>query len=225
MAEPTANQPFVAWVVADPTVASALADGLSAAGVPATALPPEATAFARALAVSGRPKLVVLSLVPTAALSSRTLDTMDRAGWDSLTSAPLSSTFALLQALLATLGDGPLSVVLLGPSVGHVGASGLVPLATLLEAQRGLMKSAARQLGERGIRVNWVSVAPEVFAAELADAALPHGPEMGGANLALGHAPSLREEVASALALLAAPGAAAMTGLTLNLDGGEWMLT
>ena len=45
-----------------------------------------------------------------------------------------------------------------GPSVALVGAAGLVPLITLAEAQRTLVKSAARQWGRHGMRLNWVGV-------------------------------------------------------------------
>jgi NAD(P)-dependent dehydrogenase (short-subunit alcohol dehydrogenase family) len=85
------------------------------------------------------------------------------------------------------------------------------------------MKSVARQVGDRGITLNWIGVAPAAYAAKLAEAEIPHGPEMGPPAYALGRIPSLKEDVARTVALFANGGAAAFTGASINIDGGEWM--
>jgi NAD(P)-dependent dehydrogenase (short-subunit alcohol dehydrogenase family) len=95
---------------------------------------------------------------------------------------------------------------------------------TLAEAQRTLIKSAARQWGRHGMRLNWVGVSPAHYAAELGDAAFPQSPELGPPPPALGHLPEPEAEVADVIAWLAGDAARGVTGATFNLDGGDWMV-
>ncbi|WP_022981580.1 SDR family oxidoreductase [Ideonella sp. B508-1] len=129
-----------------------------------------------------------------------------------------------LQAAHAALRERGGSVVLIGPSESLVGASGQVPLMTLAEGQRSLVKSAARQWGCLGIRLNWVGVAGSHYAPALAQAAFPLSPELGDPPPALGVAPEPDGAVADAVAWLAGDAARGVTGASLNLDGGDWMV-
>ena len=229
-----------AWVVAaDPSVGDELVAGMREAGLNTAAMvagkpggsainvqsrEEMARAFKDALAQGGAPDLVLLALIPPASLTSRPLAELGGGKWAEMAEAPAAALMHTLQALMDTLEGKTFAIAVLGPTIGHVGAPGYVPLATALEAQRGIMKTAARQFGERGITVNWISVAPKAYSPVLDDEEIPHGPEMGGEMLALGHAPALRGEVAAAISLLASKRAGAITGATINIDGGEWMM-
>jgi NAD(P)-dependent dehydrogenase (short-subunit alcohol dehydrogenase family) len=116
------------------------------------------------------------------------------------------------------------SVVLVGPSTALVGAAGLVPLLTLAEGQRSLIKSAARQWGRHGMRLNWVGVAPRHYAPMLAEAPVPAVPELGPPPPALGRVPEPSTDVADVIAWLGSEGARGITGASFNLDGGDWMV-
>ena len=74
-------------------------------------------------------------------------------------------------------------LVFVTPTIGITGVDGLVPYATAVEGIRALAKSAARQWGEAGVRVNCVAPPVEVVAPELGVT----GPAMVG-ELSLGRA-------------------------------------
>jgi NAD(P)-dependent dehydrogenase (short-subunit alcohol dehydrogenase family) len=97
-----------------------------------------------------------------------------------------------------------------------------VALTTLLEGQRGLMKSVARQWGAEGVSLNWIAVAPRALSARFDDAPLAAKPDE--VSVALGRPLDLRAEVAPVIGFLASPAGRAITGATLTLDGGEWMV-
>jgi NAD(P)-dependent dehydrogenase (short-subunit alcohol dehydrogenase family) len=114
------------------------------------------------------------------------------------------------------------AIVVVGPSVALVGAPGLVPLVTLAEAQRTLVKSAARQWSAQGLRLNWIGVSGPLYSQTLRDARFPSVPELGPPPPALGRVPAIDAEVADVIGWLAC--ASGVTGATLNLDGGDWMV-
>lgn len=171
----------------------------------------------------GPPALIVYSDVPAAGLRPRAFAEVDTPFWQQAFQQVLLRSLHTLQAVRAVLAGRPASLVMVGPSLGLVGAAGQVPLSALVEGQRALLKSAARQCGAQNLRLNWLALSPAVFAPELADAELPLVPELGPPPLPLGRAPDIEHDAAALLGFLGAPGNA-LTGATLNLDGGEWML-
>ena len=142
--------------------------------------------------------------------------------WKAACLDPLRTTRHCLQAAWRTLGGRPARIVLVGPNLSLTGAAGLTALSALSEGQRGLMKSAARQWGGQGIQLNWLGVDTQVFANELNNAMLAQSPEMGTPAPALGRAPQLSDGVPQTLALLL--GAHALTGASIPVDGGYWMV-
>ena len=80
------------------------------------------------------------------------LDSLSLADWQQATSGALFETLCCLQAALPHLRERGGTIVVLGPSAALVGAPGLVPWITLAEAQRTLVKAAARQWGVHSIR-------------------------------------------------------------------------
>ena len=173
---------------------------------------------------AGLPKLVVLSVVPTALQTCVDTDTISEEQWrEGVDSTARAFLYALqgAHALLSKSGGG--TIVCLGPAFGLVGAARLLALSTLLEAQRALVKSAARQWGSKGIRVHWISLGEAGNFALLESAPLPRTPELGPPPPALGSVPAARE-LAGLIHWLASDDAKVLTGATMVADGGEWMV-
>ncbi|MCM2459391.1 SDR family oxidoreductase [Pseudomonas sp. CG7] len=170
----------------------------------------------------GRVDAVVLALTPTAALVSRPITSMSVDDWREACLDPLRLTRHCLQESFRLFDGGTGCIIVLGPNFSLTGSAGLTALSTVSEGQRSLMKSAARQWGGQGIRLNWVGVDSLVLAPALHDAPIPPSPEMGPPPPALGFAPALAEGVAESIAILV--GASALTGVSLPVDGGVWMV-
>jgi len=179
-------------------------------------------AFAIASSCTGGPEQVVVSAIALPALVAREVAALDDEHWRSACTAAIKSVLYTLQAAHAAFAGRGGSIVVVGPALALAGAPQLVALATALEGQRGLVKSAARQWGRHGITVNWVAVAPLALSPQFATLPLPVRPD--AVPVALGRAPALAGEVAPVIDFLASPAGRAVTGATLVGDGGEWMV-
>lgn len=169
----------------------------------------------------GPVSLVVHVDVPAAATRPAPLLEVDDAGWDERCEALVRATLLTFQAAHAQLVDGG-ALVLVGPTIALGGAAGLAPWAAAAEAQRVMAKVAARRWGARGIRVNVVSVPPEV----LTDDPDPSTSQAGRtkAAAALGDAAASPEAAAALVRLAAGSDARGLTGATLVADGGRVMV-
>ena len=181
-----------------------------------------ATAFAQAEQALGTIDLVVHASLPAVALQSRPLAESSDDQWETGCEATLANTFHCLQAAYDALSRSSGVFIVLGPAMSLTGANGLVALTTASEGQRSLAKSAARHYGQAGIRVNWIGLAPEAISPEFASGDLPKKSE--AIPLPLGRKPQLETDVAAMIASLAGEAWKSVTGQTINLDGGEWML-
>ena len=179
-------------------------------------------AFAQADRALGGLDALVLAVGSSLSWQSRPLVTYSVEQWKSACLNPLRTTRHCLQGAWRTLAGRPASIVLIGPNLSLTGAPGLVALSALSEGQRGLMKSAARQWGGQGIQLNWLGVDSQIFASELAGAQLAQSPEMGTPAPALGRPPELSKGVARSVAMLI--GTHALTGASIPVDGGFWMV-
>lgn len=182
-----------------------------------------AQAFAQAGERLGRAELIIHDAMPDMRTAPRRVTDQSYAEWNRLTHETVRAALHCLQAAAAHFAGRVGSVLLLGPAMALVGAAGLVPLTTALEAQRSLMKSAARQWGKNGLRLNWLALADSNYP-QLSAAAIPLVPELGPPPPALGRSPEMGAELAALTAFFGGPGASVLTGATLNADGGNWMV-
>jgi 3-oxoacyl-[acyl-carrier protein] reductase len=85
----------------------------------------------------------------------------------------------------------------------------------------GFSKSLAREVGSRGITVN--CVAPGLIDTDMTRALDEAQQRQILAGIPLGRWGKV-EEVAAAVVFLASPGAAYITGETIHINGGMWMI-
>ena len=172
----------------------------------------------------GGADLIVHACATPQALTVCPIADLEKADWNAAVHKSILTTLFCLQAAHASQRERGGAVVVVGPSTAFVGAAGLIPLMALVEAQRTLVKSAARQWGGLGMRLNWVGVAPGCYDPALAKAPMPQTPELGPPPPALRRVPEPEADVADVIAWLGSDGARGITGASFNLDGGDWMV-
>ncbi len=153
---------------------------------------------------------------PDATVIVPDLDTEPRAAID-LTDEDFDRGFeqpmrAAISAVIDAHRAGHSRVVLVVPTTSMSGGAGYLAAAAAAEAMRVMVKSAARQWGAVGMRVNAVAVHPSRFGFDTARA--------GAVAIA---PPALAAaDPVPAIGFLCSPANDA-TGTTLVVDGGEWM--
>ena len=179
-------------------------------------------AFAAAAECVGAPDQVVVSALPPSALVARDITAVTDEVWRASCAGAMKSVLHALQAGHTQLRERGGSVVVIGPSLSLAGAPQLVPLSAAVEGQRGLVKSTARQWGRRGLTVNWVAAAPRALSSLFDVLPLPSKPDP--VPIAFGRPLDLGSEIAPVIEFLGSAAGRALTGATLLLDGGEWMV-
>jgi len=179
-------------------------------------------AFAAAVEKVGPPSQVVVSVLPLSALQPVAIHEMTAAQWQAACGGAMRAMLHVLQAAFTHMGERGGSVVALGPALSLAGAPRLAALSAAVEGQRGLVKSAARQWGRRGLTVNWVAAAPRALSPLFEALPLPVKPD--AVMVALGRGPALDEGLAGVIDFLGSPAGRALTGTTVVADGGEWMV-
>ena len=116
------------------------------------------------------------------------------------------------------------SIINLGSREGIFGGVGFAIYAATKEGIRGMSRSAAREWGRYGIRVNVICPAALSPAAETYLAEHPEEAQMYISQTALGRIGDSYGDVAPVAVFLAAPESRYVTGQTLNVDGGQMML-
>jgi NAD(P)-dependent dehydrogenase (short-subunit alcohol dehydrogenase family) len=178
--------------------------------------------FAAAQEQVGPPTQVIVSAIPRVALNAQDITTLSDDDWRAACSAAMKGVLHALQAAHTAMAGRGGSVVVIGPSLSLPGAGHLVALSTAIEGQRGLVKSTARQWGQRGITVNWIAASPRSMSPYFDGLPLPVKPD--AVMVALGRPLVLGAEIAPFIEFLGSPAGRVMTGATLMLDGGEWMV-
>jgi len=191
---------------------SRLADGIAAALV---------AAGANVLAGLDRPSTglhgVVHAAMPAIAYERVPFHEVDDDRWDAVWEQTMRDAIAVLQAGYRAMRDGGGAFVVITPVVGMSGAAELGPYSAAVEGVRLLAKSAARQWGPDGIRVNCLAPAPEHVPIGVASSALALSPP------ALGGPGDVETDLGPIVAWLLSDDAHFVTGVTLCADGGVWM--
>lgn len=174
------------------------------------------------LAGTPRPKAILYAAATAETLARTAAHEIGDARWEASVHDPLRDGLFVMQALHALMPKDPPPIFFLGPAMGVTGAVGFTALSAVIEGQRALMKSCARQWGKDGWRLNWIGLGNSACLPKLVDAKAPVLPDMSGP--AIGHQPAIADEVGPLIALLSEGAARPLTGASLFVDGGEWML-
>ena len=141
--------------------------------------------------------------------------------WEAIINTNLSSIYRLTKACLRPMTKAKKGrIISIASVVGVSGNAGQTNYAAAKAGVIGFSKSLAREVGSRGITVN--VVAPGFIDTDMTRA-LPEAQR----EALLGQIPLARlgdpAEIAQAVAFLASPGAAYITGETLHVNGGMYM--
>ncbi|WP_375753369.1 3-oxoacyl-ACP reductase FabG [Vibrio sp. HN007] len=142
--------------------------------------------------------------------------------WTDIMDTNLTSIFRLSKAVLRGMmkkRNG--RIINVGSVVGTMGNAGQTNYAAAKAGVIGFTKSMAREVASRGVTVN--TVAPGFIETDMTKAL---NDEQRAATLSQVPAGRLGDprEIASAVAFLASPDAAYITGETLHVNGGMYMI-
>lgn len=146
---------------------------------------------------------------------------MKRADWDDVLATNLTGMFLLTQALLPPMVKARWGrIVNIASIVGQTGQAGQVNYSSSKAALLGFTKSLARELASRSITVN--AVAPGYIETAMTEVLTEAQKAASLQFIPLGRT-GTEAEVAHAVAFLCSPGAAYITGHTLDVNGGLYM--
>lgn len=142
--------------------------------------------------------------------------------WNDIINTNLTSVFKISKAVLrAMMKKRNGRIINIGSVVGTMGNAGQVNYATAKAGLIGFTKSLAREVASRGITVNTVS--PGFIDTDMTQTLTDEQKEGIFAQV-----PANRlgkpEEIANAVAFLASDSAAYITGETLHVNGGMYMV-
>jgi 3-oxoacyl-[acyl-carrier protein] reductase len=142
--------------------------------------------------------------------------------WDAIMATNLKPAYRLAKAVLRGMMKARGGrIIQIGSVVGSSGNAGQVNYSAAKAALIGFTKSLAQEVGSRNITVN--CVAPGFIDTDMTRD-LPDGArEMLVGRIPLGRL-GAPEDIANAVAYLASPGAAYVTGITLHVNGGMYMV-
>lgn len=141
--------------------------------------------------------------------------------WDAVLDTNLKAVFRLARAATKPMMKQRSGrIINITSVVGASGNAGQANYAAAKAGVAGLTRSLARELGSRGITVN--CIAPGFIATDMTEV-LPEAQKAALlAQIPLGRL-GAPEEIAAAVAFLASPGGAYITGSELHVNGGMYM--
>ena len=147
---------------------------------------------------------------------------MSAADWETVIETDLSAVYRTCKAVMRGMMKARRGrIINIASVVGVMGNAGQANYAAAKAGMIGFSKSLAREVGSRGITVN--VVAPGFIVTDMTDALAEAARAALLAQVPLGRLGS-PEDVAQAVAFLASPGAAYVTGETLHVNGGMYMI-
>lgn len=142
--------------------------------------------------------------------------------WDDIINTNLSSVFKISKSVLRSMMKKRHGrIINIGSVVGTMGNAGQVNYATAKAGLIGFTKSLAREVASRGITVNTVS--PGFIDTNMTQTLTDEQKE-GIFSQVPANRLGKPEEIASAVAFLASDAAGYITGETLHVNGGMYMV-
>ena len=141
--------------------------------------------------------------------------------WSDVISTNLSSVFKLSQAVMRPMMKARGGrIINITSIVGHMGNAGQANYAAAKAGVAGMTRALAREIGSRNITVN--CVAPGFIDTDMTRTLSEEQQNSLKANIPLARL-GTPEDVAQAVAFLASPAAAYITGITLHVNGGLYL--
>ena len=141
--------------------------------------------------------------------------------WTDVIDTNLSAVFRLSQAVMRPMMKARTGrIINITSIVGHMGNPGQANYAAAKAGVSGMTRALAREIGSRNITVN--GVAPGFIDTDLTRALSEAQQNALKANIPLARL-GTPEDVAQAVAFLASPAAAYITGNTLHVNGGLYL--
>jgi 3-oxoacyl-[acyl-carrier protein] reductase len=141
--------------------------------------------------------------------------------WDAVLDTNLKSVFRLCRAVMRGMMKAREGrIVNISSIVGYARNAGHANYCASKAGVAGLSRALARELGSRNVTVN--CVAPGFIDTDMTRALEEKQRAALAANIPLGRL-GQPEDVAAAVAFLASPGAAYVSGTTIHVNGGMYM--
>ncbi|HEY8539700.1 MAG TPA: 3-oxoacyl-ACP reductase FabG [Steroidobacteraceae bacterium] len=142
--------------------------------------------------------------------------------WDEIINTNLTSVYRMSKAVLRGMMKARRGrIINIASIVGVMGNAGQTNYAAAKAGMIGFSKSLAREVGSRGITVN--VVAPGFISTDMTAQLPAEQQQQLIQQVALGRLGTV-EDVAHAVAFLASPHASYITGETLHVNGGMYMV-
>jgi 3-oxoacyl-[acyl-carrier protein] reductase len=164
----------------------------------------------------------VLILVNNAGITQDNLALrMKESEWDAVIDTNLKSVFRLSKAVLRGMMKARAGrIINITSVVGCTGNAGQINYAAAKAGISGMTRALAREIGSRSITVN--CIAPGFIDTDMTRALPEVQRDALLAQIPLGRL-GKPEDVAAAVAFLASPAAAYITGATIHVNGGMYM--
>ena len=141
--------------------------------------------------------------------------------WSAILDTNLSSVFRTSKAVMRSMMKARKGrIINIASVIGVTGNAGQSNYAAAKAGIIGFSKSLAKEVGSRGITVN--VIAPGFIETDMTQSLPEAQKEMMMGQIALGRFGS-PQDIAEAVAFLASPAAAYITGQTLHVNGGMYM--